>query len=169
MLIKGHVGSNHVRRVSQGGIPLLRPPTRDTARQILCRRCALLQDFSESSSSQNSGRQQRPLHNTRSSARQWERLPGGRQALLGDVDGWNMIVGFSHDAVVFRNNSQSFLRLVRFAPQSVSKPDRRYGSSEMTLIDRTERQTSEDVIFQGGGWIIKGFFGWALVLSAVGV
>ena len=98
-----------------------------------------------------------------------KRLPGGRQALLGDVDGWNMIVGFAHDAVVFRNNSQSFLRLVRFAPQSVSKPDRRYGGSEMTLIDRTELQTSEDVIFQGGGWIIKGFFGWALVLSAVGV
>ena len=39
----------------------------------------------------------------------------------------------------------------------------------MTLIDRTERQTSEDVVVQGGGWIIKGLFGWALVLSAVGV
>ena len=39
----------------------------------------------------------------------------------------------------------------------------------MTLIDRIERQTSEDVVVQGGGWIIKGFFGWALVLSAVGV
>ena len=39
----------------------------------------------------------------------------------------------------------------------------------MTLIDRTERQTSEDAVVQGGGWIIKGFFGWALVLSAVGV
>ena len=39
----------------------------------------------------------------------------------------------------------------------------------MTLIDRTERQTYEDVVVQGGGWIIKGLFGWALVLSAVGV
>ena len=39
----------------------------------------------------------------------------------------------------------------------------------MTLIDRTERQTSEDAVVQGGVWIIKGFFGWALVLSAVGV
>ena len=39
----------------------------------------------------------------------------------------------------------------------------------MLLIDRTERQTSEDVVIQGGGWIIKGLFGWALVLSAVGV
>ena len=39
----------------------------------------------------------------------------------------------------------------------------------MTLIDSTERQTSEDVVVQGGGWIIKGFFGRALVLSAVGV
>ena len=39
----------------------------------------------------------------------------------------------------------------------------------MTLIDRTERQTSEDVVVQGGGRIIKGLFGWALVLSAVGV
>ena len=39
----------------------------------------------------------------------------------------------------------------------------------MALIDRTERQTSEDVVVQGGGWIIKGIFGWALVLSAVGV
>ena len=39
----------------------------------------------------------------------------------------------------------------------------------MTLIDRTERQTSEDVVVQGGCWIIKGLFGWALVLSAVGV
>lgn len=39
----------------------------------------------------------------------------------------------------------------------------------MILIDRTERQTSEDVVVQGGGWIIKGLFGWALVLSAVGV
>jgi hypothetical protein len=39
----------------------------------------------------------------------------------------------------------------------------------MTLIDTTERQTSEDVVVQGGGWIFKGLFGWALVLSAVGV
>ena len=39
----------------------------------------------------------------------------------------------------------------------------------MTLIDRTERQTSEYVVVHGGGWIIKGLFGWALVLSAVGV
>ena len=39
----------------------------------------------------------------------------------------------------------------------------------MTLIDTTERQTSEDVVVQGGGWIIKGLFGWALVLSPVGV
>ena len=39
----------------------------------------------------------------------------------------------------------------------------------MTLIDRTERQTSEDVVVQGEGWIIRGLFGWALVLSAVGV
>ena len=39
----------------------------------------------------------------------------------------------------------------------------------MTLIDRTKRQTFEDVIVQGGGWIIKGLFGWALVLSAVGI
>ena len=39
----------------------------------------------------------------------------------------------------------------------------------MTLIDRTERQTSEDVIDLGGGWIIKGLLGWALVFSAVGV
>ena len=39
----------------------------------------------------------------------------------------------------------------------------------MTLIDRTARQTSEDVVVQGGGWIIKGLFRWALVLSAVGV
>ena len=39
----------------------------------------------------------------------------------------------------------------------------------MTLIDRTERQTSEDVVVQGAGWITKGFFGWALVLSAVSV
>ena len=38
----------------------------------------------------------------------------------------------------------------------------------MTLIDETERQTSEDVAVQGGGWIIKGLFGWALVLSAMG-
>jgi hypothetical protein len=39
----------------------------------------------------------------------------------------------------------------------------------MTLITTTDRQTSEDVVIQGGGWIIKGLFGWALVLSAVGV
>jgi len=39
----------------------------------------------------------------------------------------------------------------------------------MTLIDRTERQTSKDVVIQGGGWIIKGLFGWAHVLYAVGV
>ena len=39
----------------------------------------------------------------------------------------------------------------------------------MTLINRTERQTSADVVVQGGGWIIKGLIGWALVLSAVGV
>ena len=26
----------------------------------------------------------------------------------------------------------------------------------MTLIDTTERQTSEDVVVQGGGWIFKG-------------
>ena len=39
----------------------------------------------------------------------------------------------------------------------------------MTLIDRTDRQTCEDVVVQGGGWIIKGLFGWALVLSAVDV
>ena len=39
----------------------------------------------------------------------------------------------------------------------------------MTFIDRTELQSSEDVVVQGGGWIIKGLFGWALVLSAVGV
>ena len=39
----------------------------------------------------------------------------------------------------------------------------------MTLIYRTERQTSEDVVAQVGGWIFKGLFGWALVLSAVGV
>jgi hypothetical protein len=39
----------------------------------------------------------------------------------------------------------------------------------VALIDRTERQTSEDVVVQDGGWIIKGLFGWALVLSAVGV
>ena len=32
----------------------------------------------------------------------------------------------------------------------------------MTLIDRTERQTSEDVVVQGGGWIIKGFSGGRL-------
>ncbi|ERL96776.1 hypothetical protein HIMB11_02723 [Rhodobacteraceae bacterium HIMB11] len=32
----------------------------------------------------------------------------------------------------------------------------------MTLIDRTERQTYEDVVVQGGGWIIKGLFGWRL-------
>ena len=50
---------------------------------------------------------------------------GGRQVLPGGATGWDMIVGFSHYAVVFRNNSQSFLRLVRFAPQSVSKPDHR--------------------------------------------
>ena len=39
----------------------------------------------------------------------------------------------------------------------------------MTLIDTNERQTSEDLVVQGGGWIFKGLFGWALVLSAVGV
>ena len=39
----------------------------------------------------------------------------------------------------------------------------------MTLIDRTERQTSEVVVFQGGGWVIKGLFGLALVLSTVDV
>jgi hypothetical protein len=39
----------------------------------------------------------------------------------------------------------------------------------MTLIDRTERQTSEVVVVQGGGWVIKGLFGLALVLSTVGV
>jgi hypothetical protein len=39
----------------------------------------------------------------------------------------------------------------------------------MTLIDRTERQTSEVVVVQGGGWVIKGLFGLALVLSSVGV
>ena len=39
----------------------------------------------------------------------------------------------------------------------------------MTLIYRTERQTSKDVVVQGGGWIIKGLFGSALELSAVGV
>ena len=39
----------------------------------------------------------------------------------------------------------------------------------MTLIDRTECQTSEDVVVQREGWIIKDLFGWALVLSAVGV
>ena len=38
----------------------------------------------------------------------------------------------------------------------------------MTLIDRTERQIYEDVVVQGGGWINKGLFGCALVLSAVG-
>ena len=39
----------------------------------------------------------------------------------------------------------------------------------MTFIDRTERQSSEVVVVQGGGWIIKGLLGWALVLSAAGV
>ena len=39
----------------------------------------------------------------------------------------------------------------------------------MILIDRTERQTSEVVVVQGGGWVIKGLFGLALVLSTVGV
>ena len=39
----------------------------------------------------------------------------------------------------------------------------------MTLIDRTEGQTSEVVVVQGGGWVIKGLFGLALVLSTVGV
>ena len=32
----------------------------------------------------------------------------------------------------------------------------------MTLIDTTERQTSEDVVVQGGGWIIKGLSGGRL-------
>ena len=34
----------------------------------------------------------------------------------------------------------------------------------MTLIDRTERQTSEDVVVQGGGWIIKAFSVGACVI-----
>ena len=39
----------------------------------------------------------------------------------------------------------------------------------MTLIDRTRRQTSDDMVIPGGGWIITGLFGWVLVLSAVDV
>ena len=39
----------------------------------------------------------------------------------------------------------------------------------MTLIDRAERQTFEVVVIQGRGWVIKGLFGLALVLSTVGV
>ena len=36
-------------------------------------------------------------------------------------------------------------------------------------MGRRKRVEVQNVVVQGGGWIIKGLFGWALVLSAVGV
>ena len=36
-------------------------------------------------------------------------------------------------------------------------------------LGRRKRVEVQNVVVQGGGWIIKGLFGWALVLSAVGV